>query len=247
MSKLHLPIERFAELVDGGIAPPEREHLVGCSRCAGELEAYRRVVALAADERRRIAPPLSSWNAISAQLRTEGLIIAEGDGPVRRPTASQLWMRRAAAVALLVGAGAIGGRLSSGMPVGEAFAWRAFFAPADSAQEQAGNALLVSDTGTRFRSADEALVQLEQAQRAYEEAAAFLAAHDTSTSAGVADQYRTRLAALDRASRTFEAALTDAPRDPVLNQYFMATMNAREATMQRLGTALPVSTRLGRF
>jgi hypothetical protein len=241
----HLPIERFAELVDGGVTPAEREHLVACSPCTSELEAYRRVVALAADERRRIAPPLSSWGSLSAALLDEGLIVREGEAPRRRSGAGMVWMRRAAAVVVMLTGGAVVGRISSGMPVSEALAWRAFFAPADSGAVGPNGAQPVSDA-QRFNSPEEALSQLEQAQRAYEEAAAYLAAHDTSSSAN-ADQYRTRLAALDVASRTFEDALSDSPRDPILNQYFMATMNAREATMQRLGGALPVSTRLGRF
>ncbi|MBL8961515.1 MAG: hypothetical protein JNJ98_16770, partial [Gemmatimonadetes bacterium] len=44
-----------------------------------------------------------------------------------------------------------------------------------------------------------------------------------------------------------EQALTDAPEDPILNQYFMATMNAREVAIRRLGTTLPVGVRVGRF
>jgi hypothetical protein len=92
-----------------------------------------------------------------------------------------------------------------------------------------------------------ALEQLERAQRAYEEAATYLAEHDSSSSYGRSDQYRTRLAALDMASETFQRALTDAPEDPVINQYLLATMNAREATIRRIGTTLPASMRMGRF
>ncbi|MGQ0766430.1 MAG: hypothetical protein ACT4OZ_12275 [Gemmatimonadota bacterium] len=245
MTAPHLAIERLAELVDGGVTSAEREHLVICTRCAGELDAYRRVVALASDERRRIAPPLSSWEKISDKLREEGLIVTPGGGAVTRYSRRvRAWSVRAAAAVLLIAAGVVSGRLSSGVTLGDAVPWRAFFT--DSAVTSDGAATTVA-ASARFRSAEDALAQLEMAQNAYEEAAAFLSAQDTAVSGEVAEQYRTRLAALDRASRTFEAALTDAPRDPVLNQYFLATMNAREATMQRLGTALPVSSKLGRF
>ncbi|MFP5355394.1 MAG: hypothetical protein ACLGIK_09615 [Gemmatimonadota bacterium] len=71
---LHLPIERLAELVEGGATPAEREHLLGCVGCTRELEAYRRLVAMAADERRRIAPPLTSWESLGDRLRDEGLV-----------------------------------------------------------------------------------------------------------------------------------------------------------------------------
>lgn len=243
---LHLPIERMAELVDGGMTAADREHLATCARCTTELAAYRRLVSLAADERRRIAPPLTDWESLSGRLRAEGLIAGSG-GAVRRTSPARRWAGRAAGIAVLLTGGALLGRVSSGMPLGEALAVRAFFAPADSAGLSGAPVVSVSDGASRFRSNDDAIEQLEAAQRAYDEAAAYLAAHDTSSASDVADQYRTRLAALDGASRTFEAALTDAPRDPILNQYLLATMNAREATMRRLGTALPVSSRLGRF
>lgn len=245
MSMLHLPIERLAELVDGGMTAFEREHLAACARCSGEFRAYTSLVSLAADERRRIAPPLTSWEALSSLLGEEGLIARPGLR-AGRVSSTRTWAARAASVVILVTGGVLAGRLSSGLPLSEALAVRAFFAPAHSVGAPS-QAVDVADGGTRFRSADDALAQLQQAQRTYGEAAAWLAAHDTSTSASDAEQYRNRLAALDGASRTFEAALTDSPRDPVLNQYFMATMNAREATMRRLGTALPVSSRLGRF
>ncbi|NUQ13433.1 MAG: hypothetical protein HUU26_14065, partial [Gemmatimonadaceae bacterium] len=55
----HLPIERLAELADGDPTTAERDHLAGCAMCAAERSAYQRVVAMAADERRRIAPPIT--------------------------------------------------------------------------------------------------------------------------------------------------------------------------------------------
>jgi hypothetical protein len=237
---LHLPIERIAEIVDGGTSLDEREHLAVCARCARELGAYRAIVAMATDERRRIAPPLTSWESLGARLRDEGLVAGRYNA-----RNGWHWMRRGAAAALLLVGGALAGRLSSGLSVADTFGARLFFArtPADSLDDVA----LVANGESNLRSAQEALAQLRQAQRAYEEAAAFLAVHDTSSATGATEQYRTRLAALDQASETFQEALTDAPRDPVLNQYFLATMNAREATMRRLGTTLPVTTRLGRF
>ena len=241
MNMLHLPIERLADLADGVAAPVERDHLVACARCASELEAYRRLVGLAADERRRIGPPSTSWETLREALHREGLIATPGR-PVRRATPTSVWLRRAAAVIVLVAGGAIAGRMSAGMNGLEAIAL-------GTVPAQAGEGLLVdvSNTGSIFGSEQEALAQLERAQRAYEEAAAYLAAHDSSSAYGRSDQYRTRLAALDMASETFQRALTDAPEDPVINQYLLATMNAREATIRRIGTTLPASMRMGRF
>ena len=67
----HLAIERLAELADGEPTAAEKEHLTECAMCAAEREAYRRVVSIAADERRRIAPPISTWGLLSEELREQ--------------------------------------------------------------------------------------------------------------------------------------------------------------------------------
>jgi hypothetical protein len=148
-------------------------------------------------------------------------------------------------VGLLLAAGTVAGRVSAGLTFADAVALRP--APAVSAAE--GTIVPVSATSgsPMFRSTEDALAQLQRAQRAYEDAASYLAAHDTSSSSQSSDQYRTRLAALDMASATFEQALTDAPEDPIINQYYRATMSAREVAIRRLGTTLPVNVRMGRF
>ncbi|MFN8580534.1 MAG: hypothetical protein U0163_06075 [Gemmatimonadaceae bacterium] len=240
----HLAIERFAELVGSEGDADEREHLSGCSTCAAELSAYRRLVALAGDERRRIAPPLTEWGSLSSQLRQDGLVATK---PVR-PSVWQrvtLTARRAAAVIVLVGAGTLFGRLSTGMAPNEVVSsgWTLKPAPRDAAGGR-----LVSRTGeASFGSSDDALAVLQRAQDDYERAAAYLAVHDTSTSETAAEQYRTRLAALDRSAGSFLEALNEAPQDPVINQIYLATLGAREATLGKLGRALPVGTRLSRF
>jgi hypothetical protein len=242
MSTLHPPIERLAELVDGTPTLFEREHVAGCARCTRELESYRRLVSLANDERRRIAPPLTSWDAIRAGLDAADLIVSPATR--RRTTRLSTWTMRAASVGLLLATGTVAGRVSAGLSLSDAVALRP--APAFSAAE--GMLAPVSETsGSSFRSTEDALAQLQRAQRAYEDAASYLAAHDTSSSTQSSDQYRTRLAALDMASATFEQALTDAPEDPIINQYYRATMSAREVAIRRLGTTLPVSVRMGRF
>lgn len=240
MSTLHPDIERLAELADEAPTPFEREHLAECSSCASDLAAYRRLVAAARDERRRIAPPLTDWERLRAQLDTEGLITSPA---VRSQRARRvLWVQRAAAAAVLVASGAVAGRWSAGMPLAQAVA-----GGTTVVSQEAAAVLPVGATERSFDSPETALAQLQQAQRLYDEAASWLTAHDTTSSFGASEQYRTRLAALDMASETFEQALTDAPEDPILNQYFMATMNAREVAIRRLGTTLPVGVRVGRF
>jgi hypothetical protein len=235
----HLAVERLAELAEGEPAALEREHLATCARCAGELTAYRRLVALASDERRRIAPPLTSWDAIAAGLHREGLIATKpADRPARTFAVPPL-ARRAAAAVVLLGAGLVLGRMSAGMTPGQAVAVRSLLAPNDATGGR--NAALQG----AFASTGDALEALRAAQERYERAAVYLASHDTSTAEWAAEQYRTRLAALDNSAETFLRALNEAPQDPVINQYYLSTLRAREATLSKLGTALPV--RLSRY
>jgi hypothetical protein len=43
------------------------------------------------------------------------------------------------------------------------------------------------------------------------------------------------------------AARENAPRDPVINQYYLAALGAREATAQQLGAVRPANLRLKGF
>lgn len=247
---LHLPIERLAELVEGGATPAEREHLLGCVACTRELEAYRRLVAMASDERRRIAPPLTSWESLGDRLRAEGLASPAAVRPRAPHHLAIDFLRRAAVVVVFVGGGAVLGRMSAGMPVMDAVAFRATPAVQRSptGEGDAGGAgLLAAEAGQGFSSSQDALAALELAQRQYALAANWLATNDTGSSTLAPEQYRTRLAALDRTAETMQQAMRDAPSDPYINQYYLATLSAREQTLRRLGTALPVGSKLGRF
>lgn len=243
---LHLPIERLAELVDGGATPVERDHLLTCVSCTRELESYRRLVTLASDERRRIAPPLTEWGALAVRLRAEGLSAAGGTPAKSRSTAVVGIMRRAAAVIVFVGGGVALGRMSAGIPVADAVMFRSAASLATSMSASDG-AQFVANPSEGFTSSQAALDALDRAQRQYELAASYLASHDTSSSEQAPEQYRTRLAALDRTAETMQQAMRDAPADPYINQYYLATLSAREQTLRRLGTTLPVGNRLGRF
>jgi hypothetical protein len=100
-----------------------------------------------------------------------------------------------------------------------------------------------------YRSTRDALAALAAAEQQYESATAFLAARDT-TAPPVDDSsfvYRARLAALDGVTAAARAALYEAPHDPVINRYYLATVSAREATLQQLNTALPDGRQITRF
>ena len=236
----HLPIERLAELADGEPAAGEREHLAGCEMCASELAAYERIVAMAADERRRIAPPISSWGALSGELRQQGMIVTRAEASERRALrarASAMAVRFAAGLAILA-AGLVTGRMSAGMPLRTALA-----IPEPDAAALSQLAMSTQE----FESTAAAMQVLQRAQQDYERAALYLASRDTSTSEGATEAYRSTLAALDEMAETSLRALSEAPADPIINQVYLTTLGARNMTLGRLATALPSGSRLSRF
>ncbi len=175
---------------------------------------------LVAAERERQQPPLNDWRTIAARAREEGLIRESSSGGW---ASGQPWMRAAAAVLLLVGGIAIG-RATIGLP-------------SATASTGAVNVSSPSTTPTiaeaSFASVEEASASLLRAARDYERASRFLAASNTSTpNKDSSAIYTARLAALDQMANATENALQTAPHDPVINQYYLATMGARVATQQ---------------
>jgi hypothetical protein len=141
-------------------------------------------------------------------------------------------LRRVAAALLLVGGGAVWGRLSSdasGVVSAGALASRTNRPFADQS----------------FASVDAATAALNQAQREYERASLWLASNDSTVRDP--EVFRARLAALDQMMEASRVALRDAPQDPVLNHYYLAASSAREATLQALLGALPVDKTIERY
>src|SRR5687768_6563045 len=185
---------------------------------------------LVARERERGAPPLTNWDALAERLLAEGLMQPPSRF-VLRP-----WMRMAAAIALVAG-GAVAGRMTASAPVPQAAATPA--SPASTA---------LASTQTQFRSAEDAWEALNRAGEEYQRSSAYLSASNTEVPMPSGpDQYRTRLVALDNVMSDMRDALKEAPQDPVINQYYLATVGAREATLRQLGTTLPASARMNRF
>lgn len=236
----HLSIERLAELADGEPTAAERDHLAECAMCSAERIAYRRVVAMAADERRHIAPPISTWGLLSEELREQGLITTREQMTARTAfiaRARVIAWRSAAAIAILA-TGLVTGRMSAGMPLRTALA----MGVADSLQ-----ASPLGLNADDFASTASAMQVLQRAQQDYERAALYLANHDTSTAEGATEAYRARLAALDEMAETSLRALSEAPADPIINQVYFTTLGARNMTLGKLATALPTGSRLSRF
>jgi hypothetical protein len=176
-----------------------------------------------AEERLREQAPLNEWRTIAARAREEGLIRESQSS--RWWTSSQPWLRSAAAVLLLVGGIAIG---------------RATIALPSAVQATAGKA---TPANASFASVDDASAALNRAVDDYQRASEFLAVNNASTgSRDSLTMYSKRAAALDKIENATVSALQTAPHDPVINQYYLATMGARVATQQQL-VARPVGLR----
>ena len=198
-----------------------------------------------ADERAREQAPLNDWRTIAARAREEGLI---RESQSRSWVVGQPWIQAAAAMLLLVGGIAIG-RTTIAIP-GSAQSGAVSQQIEGSGTRAAGSegtsGATPASSISSFASVDDASATLERALTDYQRASAFLAANasgpTTVDSSGI---YRTRLAALDKVNNAMESALRTAPHDPVINQYYLATMGARVATQQM--AARPVGLALRGF
>lgn len=200
---------------------------------------------LVARERELGSPPLTDWDSIAARLRAEGLIKERGFG--QRFT-SRTWMQAAAALLLVAGGAAIGRYTATASTSPDAAPNAAASAAAPAALAEEASATNASATVAEFKSPEEAWSTLNRAGEEYQRASAYLSASNTDIPMPTTpDTYRTRLAALDNVMTEMRTALHEAPHDPVINQYYLATVGAREATLRQLGTTLPAGARLNRF
>jgi hypothetical protein len=189
-----------------------------------------------AAEKGRPQEPLNEWRTIAARAREEGLI---HDSREWRGSLGQQWLQAAAAVLLLVGGMAIG-RSTIGLPTGRS---EPTAIPATANQPTitpaAASRVEISPTSSAsFASVDQASAALDRALQEYTLASQYIAANNlaeqTRDSAAI---YRARAEALDQIANAARSALATAPHDPVVNQYFLATMGARAATRQVVSTA----------
>jgi hypothetical protein len=271
MGMQHLSPERIAALVDEPATQDERHHFEQCARCRADFVAVRRIVAAAASERDRPIAPLVPWQQLATALRDEGVLPATRSGaltpsaevrsilsapslqpPVAVHVAARprsAWQRvagMAAAAAVLVTAGVYGGRLSMAGSAGTAIGTTEMSPAIAAVQPVAPGA--TSIPVMQYRSPEDARATLHTAEEVYSGALLWLAAHDSALaprlpggSEAAAMTYRQRLEVLDAAMATARRALYEAPDDPVMNRYYLATLGAREVTLRRLTTVLPAS------
>lgn len=235
---LHLSAERLAALADDEPTTSEGEHLARCAVCARERAAHRALVAMAVAERETSSLPLTRWDTLVPALRAEG--IARNVEPARRRFTANSGFTRAAAAVLLVAAGVVGGRYSAGAPVVPGTSRSA----GDTSAQFAAAA---SDTAPVFESPTQALAALAQYERAYQAAAMYLAANDTSAQPVGREAYEARLATLDQVAEATRQGLQATPYDPVINRYYLTTLGARQATLRQLSATLPSNVHVGGY
>ncbi len=190
-----------------------------------------------AAERAREQMALNEWRTIAERAREEGLI--RDTGWSRGRAASQPWLRTAAAVVLLVGGIAIG-RATTALrsaiqgPAGTSTARTSVTSSKGSSNSAPASA--------SFASVEDASAALNRAVDEYQRASEFLAVNNASVeSRDSLAMYSARAVALEKIENATVGALRTAPHDPVLNQYYLATMGARVATQQM--ATLPVGLR----
>ncbi|MFL5606431.1 MAG: hypothetical protein ACJ8AD_08300 [Gemmatimonadaceae bacterium] len=236
----HLSTDRLAALGDEAPAPVEAAHLAACEACAREHAAYRALVSMAHEERGAIGIPLTRFEAIASALAAEQSVPAPEPRiasieQARTRRSLRAPMRAAAGFLLLVG-GAVAGRVSAGvspLPSGGR----------TGPQTTTGSVRQVASTDSAgFASIEEARIAQLHSEALYQQAAAYLAEHDTTAGdEGSPVAYRSRLAALDQVLSTTHEAMRQAPHDPVINGYYLTTLGQREATLRQLNTVLPAS------
>jgi hypothetical protein len=255
----HLSTDRLAALDDEEPTPAEATHLASCAECAHERSAYRTLVAMAHVERDTIALPLTRWDAIAGALNADQpqpaarqLTLDPATQPTQRVVPrrfSRLPLQAAAAI-LLVASGVIAGRMSAGTPAlpGASTIASTQAPTADSGETPVANAADAHADSVSFVSIDDARQAQLRSEAIYQQAAAFLAQHDTTGAGdGSPVAYRSRLAALDQVLSTTREAMREAPHDPVINGYYLTTLGQREATLRQLNTVLPASLRANSF
>jgi len=244
----HLSTERLAALGDEEPTAVEAAHLAACAECARERAAYRTLVAMARTERDAIGIPLTRWESIAGALATgqstptPALVAHEGVARRATPGRAARFMRvpmRAAAGFLLLAGGAIAGRISANAPplpfgIG---ASEVVTPPVADASGRGGER-----SAATFASVEDARAAQLRSESLYQQAAAFLAEHDSTGAPDYSpEMVKSRLAALDEMISTTREAMREAPHDPVINGYYLTTVGQREVALQQLNTALPAS------
>lgn len=257
----HLNPETIARLVEDAPDGAEAAHLAACEECRTQLEAMTEDVhALAMLPDMATAP--DQWEALEQRLTAEGLIRT----PVRGYASRTLRMGQIAAAIMIFAGGTLAGRMIAA-PASQLAATDAQQTPAETrvpeqqtpaqsfnlepqltaapAGETAPSAdagaaprpvTLAANTGARRTPAtvEQAAQQLRETEAYYLDALTRFA--ELATQSGAGDPVA-RLAALQSIILTTQAALNEAPTDPVINGYHLTALAQRDATARQVAAA----------
>ena len=251
----HLSTERLAALGDEEPTAAEAAHLAACADCTRERSAYRSLVAMARTERDAIGIPLTRWESIAGAIAAEPstpmprLVADDRAVAARGRTVRALRMpMRAAAGFLLLAGGAIAGRLSAGVPLWPSGATARAVASQTADGNSQGASLGREQGAVTFASVEDARATQLRLESMYQQAASYLAEHDTAGARDYSpEMVKSRLAALDQMISTTREAMREAPHDPVINGYYLTTVGQREAALRQLNYTLPASLRSNSF
>lgn len=203
----HLSPEHLARLVDEQSTTEERRHLADCEVCSTELDVLReQTKALAALP--EIMPPKGDWQALEAQLRSEGLVRDPGLFRTLGLARTPAWMKTAAAILLFL----------SGTGTGVAIA-----GTGANGATALDDLVTVEDAASAVRTAEQDYVT---AVSRYRE----LLVRDGGEDLG-ADPMG-RVAALEHLVMVSQAAVRQAPGDPYLNGFLASAMAERDAALR---------------
>lgn len=251
----HLNLETIARIVDDGPSAEENRHLDACSACRAELEAMQEDVH-ALRMLPDVAPAADDWAALEQRLVAEGLVHS-----TRRITwfTGPHLMQAAAAVVLFLGGTLAGRGMIPHAPA--TVAQQTPAPPPPSAQPPASlaanpeagdvapeatqpeptpvanpNVTLASNGFSRSaqpRTPQEAAAMLREAEDIYLTLLTRYA--ELATQSDTGDPVA-RLAALQSIVMTTQAALNQAPTDPVINGYHLTALAQRDATLRQVAS-----------
>jgi hypothetical protein len=252
----HLTLEDLARIIDDEAAAHEAAHLDACEQCRRELDAMREDVQALAMLPDMVTAP-DSWAAIEQRLGAEGLIRP-------RAAATGFRYARIAAAVVLFLAGSMAGRITAGTaerplaheppapapvyqtPAGPAPLSQPAYvdagdvadaaAPAPQARPAASRQSPVSFAANGSRTAqprtvEEAAELLRQTEELYLTALTRFAELAMQSEQG---DPIARLAALQSIVMTTQAALSQAPTDPVINGYHLTALAQRDAALRQV-------------
>jgi hypothetical protein len=245
----HLSPETIARLVDETPAAQEAIHLSVCTVCAHELSALqeqtRGLAALG-----EIRPGRGSWLALEKRLERERLVAAPVQQPVRRGSA--VFLRLAASIAIFAIGAASGAALRTthlsqpdtgltpaAQPVAvlepvtpTVISGQPDVQPREMSPGSAARAVAPSirPSAATVSGRSDPVTDVQLAEAAYLRALArFTEAAPSSGTDPVA-----RLAALESILMTTQAALQEAPADPVINGYHLTALAQRDAVLRQI-------------